>query len=118
MGRRKMMDIEFTRGDTQVFKFQIKDGKENPIALTSEDKLYFTVKQNSNSEEILLQKIYPENIEYLDGYFTFIITSEDTSNLMYGTYNYDIEFKSGDYVKTLGQGTITLTDEITFRSDE
>lgn len=112
------MDIEFIRGDTQFFKFQIKDGEGKQIQLTDVDKLYFTVKQNANSEEILIQKKYPENIQYSDGYFNFVLNSEDTSDLAYGTYNYDIELKSGDYVKTLGQGTITLTEEITFRSDE
>lgn len=112
------MDIEFIRGDTQFFKFQIKDGEGKQIKLTDVDKLYFTVKQNANSEEILIQKKYPENIQYSDGYFYFVLNSEDTSDLAYGTYNYDIELKSGDYVKTLGQGTITLTEEITFRSDE
>lgn len=112
------MDIEFTRGDTQFFKFQIKDGEGNPIQLTSEDKVYFTVKQNANSEDILIQKRYSDDIQYSEGYFNFVLNSEDTSDLAYGTYNYDIELKSGDYVKTLGQGIITLTEEITFRSDE
>ena len=36
----------------------------------------------------------------------------------YREYQYDIELKTGDYVKTLGQGTITLTEEITFKEDE
>lgn len=112
------MDIEFVRGDTQFFRFQVKDGEENPIELKTGDNLYFTVKQNANSEEVLIQKKYPENITYSEGYFNFVLNSEDTSDLAYGTYNYDIELKSGDYVKTLGQGTITLTEEITFRSDE
>ena len=107
------MDIEFIRGDTQFFRFQVKDGEGNPMQLKDGDRLYFTVKQNANSEER-----YPEDIEYSDGYFSFVLNSEDTSDLAYGTYNYDIELKSGDYVKTLGQGTITLTEEITFRSDE
>lgn len=112
------MDIEFIRGDTQFFKFQVKDGEENPIQLKNGDNLYFTVKQNANSEDVLIQKKYPEDIQYSDGYFNFVLNSGDTSNMAYGTYNYDIELKSGDYVKTLGQGTITLTEEITFRSDE
>lgn len=112
------MDIEFTRGDTQFFRFQVKDGEGNPIQLKDGDNLYFTVKQNSNSEDVLIQKKYPDEIQYSDGYFNFVLNSEDTSDMDYGTYNYDIELKSGDYVKTLGQGTITLTEEITFRSDE
>ena len=112
------MDLEFTRGDTQFIKFQLKDGKGNPIALTLDDKLYFTVKQNRNSKKILIQKKYPDSIQYADGYFYFTLESEDTSSLPYGTFQYDIELKSGEYVKTLGLGTISLTDEITFKEDE
>lgn len=112
------MDLEFTRGDTQYIKFELKDGQGNLLELTNTEDLYFTVKQNQNSSKVLFQKRYPEDIEFSEGYYVFEITSEDTSNLAYGTYQYDIELKSGEYVKTLGLGTITLTDEITFRRDE
>ena len=112
------MDLEFTRGDTQFLKFQLKDGNGSPIELTSEDSLYFTVKQNSNSEDALIQKKYPDDITYSEGYFNFELNSEDTSELSYGTYQYDIELKSGDYVKTLGFGTISLSEEITHRRNE
>lgn len=112
------MDLEFTRGDTQFLKFQLKDGLNNPIQPAVEDNIYFTVKQNQNSSKILIQKKYPESMEYTDGYFNFVLNSEDTSELNYGTYQYDIELKSGDYVKTLGFGSITLTEEITHRRDE
>lgn len=112
------MDLEFTRGDTQFLRFQLKDGEGNLMELTESDNLYFTVKQNQNSSNVLIQKKYPESIQYEEGYFIFTLSSEDTSNLAYGTYQYDIELKSGDYVKTLGFGTITLTDEITHRRDE
>jgi hypothetical protein len=117
--KEKNMDLEFTRGDTQVIKFQIKDGYDNPIIPTLSDNVYFTVKQNSNSKKVLIKKEFPENgINYEDGYFYFTLESDDTSNLAYGTYQYDIEFKSEKYVKTLGFGSITLTDEITFKEDE
>ena len=112
------MDFEFIRGDTQVIKFQLKDGEGNLVQLGLTDNLYFTVKQNSNSEEVLLQKTYPNDIKYVDEYYIFTITSEDTSSLAYGSSSYDIELKSGDYVKTLGMGSMTVTDEITFRGDE
>lgn len=112
------MDIEFTRGDTQFLKFQLKDLEGTLIELADEDKLYFTVKQNQYSKKILIQKKYPDSIEYADGYFYFTLNSSDTADLGYGTYQYDIELKSGDFVKTLGLGTITLTEEITHRRDE
>lgn len=112
------MDLEFTRGDTQFIKFQLKDKLENVLYPDENDNIYFTVKQNKNSSKILIQKKYPNSIEHTDGYFIFVLNSEDTSDLPYGTYQYDIELKSGDYVKTLGFGTITLTEEITHRRDE
>lgn len=112
------MDISFTRGDTQFLQFQVKDANGDLIELTDEDVIYFTVKQNSNSKKIIIQKKYPDDISYSDGYFYFVIDSQDTSNLAYGQYQYDIELKSGEYVRTLGMGTIELTEEITFRSDE
>lgn len=112
------MDIEFTRGDTQFLRFQLKDAEGNLIELSENDKVYFTVKQNQNSEDILIQKKFPESISYDDEYYYFTLNSEDTSDLQYGTYQYDIELKSGDYVKTLVFGTITLTEEITHRGNE
>lgn len=112
------MDIEFRRGDTQFFDFPVNDGNGNPAILGETEKIYFTVKQNGNSNERLIQKKYPGDISVSNGVGSFVIESEDTADIPYGTYEYDIEFKSGKYVKTLGDGTITLTEEITHRSDE
>lgn len=112
------MDFEFIRGDTQYIRFKLKDESGEPLQLELTDSLYFTVKKDANSTKKLLQKKYPTDITYQDGYYTFEITSADTSNLAYGDYQYDIEVKMGDMVKTVGQGTITLTEEITFRGDE
>lgn len=112
------MDFEFIRGDTQYIRFQLKDGDGNPIQLTDDEKLYFTVKKDRNSKNVLLQKRYPSDITFSDGYYQFELSSTDTSKLAYGSYQYDIELKIADFVKTLGLGTITLTDEITFQGDE
>ena len=80
------MDIEFTRGDTQFLKFQLKDLEGNELELSEEENLYFTVKQNQHSKKVLIQKKYPDSIEYADGYFYFTLNSVDTTNLAYGTY--------------------------------
>ena len=112
------MDLEFTRGDTQFIRFKLKDGQGNEINLKDEGVLYFTVKKNIHSSKVLIQKKYPANISYKDGYYGFTLNAEDTEKLQYGTYQYDIELKLGYYTKTLGLGTITLTDEITFKEDE
>jgi hypothetical protein len=82
--------------------------------------LYFTVKKNSKSTERAFQKTSTDGIVYGDdGYYHVTITSDDTATLNYGEYGYDIELKTGEgIVKTLIIGTITLTDEFTFKGDE
>ena len=51
--------------------------------------------------------------------YTEVIKIDHHPNVeAYGDYQYDIEVKSEDLVKTIGQGTITLTEEITHRRDE
>lgn len=114
------MDLEFTRGDTQILKLQIKDLDGNILKLTENDELYFTLKQNANSEEVLLQKTLKNNGINLkeDNFYYITLKPEDTSNLGYGTYTYDIEVKSNDFVKTLILATITLTEEVTWKGDE
>ena len=113
------MEFEFIRGDTKKLKFQIKDKNGTILKLDPDrDRLYFTLKAHSNSKKILLQKKFPQNIIFKDDYYYITLLPEDTSDLSYGTYNYDIEIVSGTITKTLLLGTITLTDEITWKGDE
>ena len=114
------MDFEFPRGDTFLFKFKLKDKNGEEIILGNTDRLYFTVKKNSKSTERAFQKTLANGIVYgEDGYYHITITSDDTATLNYGDYGYDIELKTGSgVVKTLIIGTITLTDEFTFKEDE
>lgn len=112
------MDFEFTRGDTFQFKFRIKDKNGEVLPLNQNAEIYFTVKKNRNSKNVLIQKRLNEGIEFRDGFYYVRIDADDTNSLSYGTYNYDIEFKQGNIVKTITLGQITLTDEITFKGDE
>lgn len=115
------MDFEFSRGDTKKFKFRLKDAVGKNLKLGSNDKLYVTFKKNSNSKEIVIQKKLGNGIELNeeDGYYHVTLNSEDTANLDYGTYGYDIELKTSDgLVKTLIIGSITLTEEYTHIGDE
>lgn len=114
------MDIEFPRGDTKILKFKIKDNNGEELQLADTDKLYFTVKKNPRSKDIVMQKTLNKGIEKReDGYYYIKIDSIDTANLSYGTYGYDIEIKTiSGIVKTLLLGEITLTEEYTHRRDE
>ena len=112
------MVIVFTRGDTQIIKFGLKDKAGNDITLAEGDKLYFTVKKTTTSKDVLFQKVYPTNIVIEDGLYKLTIEPTDTDELEYGEYNYDIELKTGTYVKTLIKDKLIITDEVTFAGDE
>ncbi len=119
----KTIDYEFKRGDTtNLKKFRITDKNGEVITLGTTEQLYFTVKKNANSSDVLLQKTIGNGIILgEDGYYHITIESTDTFNLDYGDYQYDIELKSTspkEIVKTIIDGTITLTEEITWRGDE
>lgn len=119
----KVIDYEFKRGDTtNLKKFRITDKNGEVLNLGANDRLYFTVKRNSRDSEVLLQKTIGNGITLgEDSYYHITMEAVDTSSMDYGTYQYDIEFKSispKEIVKTIIEGTITLTDEITWRGDE
>ena len=115
------MDFEFPRGDTKpLLKFKLKDKEGNDIELSDTDKLYFTVKKDAYSTDIVIQKTRGNGITKTDdGYIHVRLESDDTAELDYGTYGYDITIKTtSGIVKTLTIGTITLTEEYTFKGDE
>ena len=114
------MDFEFPRGDTKIFKFQIKDNNGEVLTLSAADKLFFTVKRDPYSSTALFQKTLENGIVLKpDNYYHVTIQPSDTNQLEYGPYGYDIELKTGTgIVKTLIIGSITLTPEYTFAGNE
>ena len=113
------MDIEMIRGDTQPLKFQVKDNNGNILKMDLGDELIFTIKKNYNTKEKILQKKLSDgSIYYESGYYFITLSHEDTANLKYGTYVYDIQLMSAGIVETLVLGTITLTEEVTHIENE
>lgn len=86
--------IEFFRGDTYSRNFSIS-GWNKEIT-----KVYFTVKENTENKQYVLQKRYGEGISLLEennGTITYNITidSTDTDDLKTGfDYEFDIEIHS------------------------
>lgn len=114
----KDFDIEFPRGDTCPLLFELSDLKEHPLNMESAE-IYFTVKKSYNSSEYIFQKKYSRGEIELEGTEgKLIINHNDTADLKYGNYVYDLQFKDGEYVKTLLKGTITLSNESTHLINE
>ena len=114
----KEFDFEFPRGDTQPVSFDITDSQGNELDFT-DTEVYFTMKKNYNTTAYILQKKKTNGEITINGKKgSLVLTHNDTAELNYGSYVYDIQVKSGDYVKTLVLGTITLTNESTFKANE
>ena len=114
--------ISITRGDTQKLSFYRKD-KEGNVIKTTPEAAYFTVKNNTATKDVILQKKLSDmTLDTETGKYSFYILPEDTNNLNYGSYNYDIEIKdtidSIPYVKTISIGTLKITKEVTFAINE
>lgn len=109
--------MKIIRGDTKKCKFQRKDAEGHAI-LTIADKIYFTVKKNNTTLEPIFQKTIDDMTFDESGYYHFTIEPEDTNNLDYGNYYYDIErIYEGDK-KTISRGQFKVDYEITFAGNE
>ena len=112
------MNIELIRGDTLDLKFQRKL-INNEVITSVPDEMYFTVKNNYNEEDYLIQKRLGESITYNeeDNYYYFTIEPEDTDGLEYSSYVYDIEIVKDGKVKTILKGKLKIKQEVTFASN-
>lgn len=99
--------ISFPRGDTFSFVIEITTEDGLPYELKENDKLVFSVKKTSKQKEFLIKK-------EIDSSLTVTLNHEDTSNLPFGTYVYDVQLTSDVYgTKTLIEPTnFILRDEV------
>ena len=80
--------ITLTRGDTAVLRLDITDDKGNPYKLTDSDVVIFTLKRSVMERDVIFQK------SMVDG--KIVIQPQDTANLEYGQYFYDVELTKED----------------------
>ena len=120
MAEPKEYDIEFVRGDTCPITFNLVDAEGNELDIDNAN-IYFTVKNTYNDSNYLFQKTYSGGTITQDGNkFSLTILPTDTESLNYGRYVYDICVVSSDTLvkSTLVRGSITLTNEVTFATNE
>ena len=106
-------NLKFIRGDSCPLKFQIQDVEGNTVLKENLISLYLTCrKTNSKYSEKIFQKDI-NDFNYENDYYFINIEPEDTRELPYDTYNFDIQatFNDGE-VQTL-KSEFTITDEDT-----
>jgi hypothetical protein len=106
--------FSMVRGDTQSFELEIK---ENDTAVTV-DSIYFTVKNDAHTNEVLFQKKLNDGITLSNNIYNIIIDPSDTDELDYGRYAYDIEIIKNSVKKTILVGILEISEEVTFTSNE
>ena len=112
------MRISMPRGDMREQAFSVKLNQE-PF-LDAFDEIYFTVKKTFKDINYLFQKRMTAGdiVSVGDGMFQFIILPEDTNELNFGDYVFDIELVISGRLKRTYVGTLSLTPESTYACNE
>lgn len=111
------LSITMPRGDLETVSFKLESGE---TLYTDADEIYFTVKTTFNKTDYLIQKKLSDGTIILmsDNSYEFKIMPEDTDDLNYGKYVFDIEVVKNGSIKKTFVGDFILTQEVTFAENE
>lgn len=110
-----MNTLKQTRGDTVSYTFQRKDTEGQAIK-TRPEAIFFTVKNTFNTAEICIQKNINQMTMNNDGTWRFTIEHDDTAELPYGVYVFDLQITDNGAVTTVAKGQFKLTQEATWKT--
>lgn len=109
--------MRIIRGDSKTFTFQRKDKDKNVIT-EKPDKMYLTIKQNEFERKALIQKTFDNGIRFEEDTYYVDFVPEDTDNLNFGEYVYDIEIINDDVKKTIKKDMFIIESEVTHKENE
>lgn len=100
--------ITMTRGDTFVADIVMRDSEGYPVVPSEGDEIRFAMKEDYRDPRPLLTKDIPISTMQL------VIEPEDTADLNFGTYVYDIQLTRADgTVDTfIAKAKLKLTEEV------
>lgn len=115
------MVIELIRGDTSdIYKFQRINA--DGVIETKATKMWITFKRTTECKDALFQKTLENGISFSeeDYYYRFKLASDDTCNLEYGNYGFDIKIinESGETKTLLNHGVLRLVTNYTHKENE
>lgn len=105
--------LSMIRGDTESITISIKDTEGELIPLVIGDTVYFTMKKNMNNETKVIQKVITS---FTDGSAIIDLLHDDTKNISFGEYYYDVQvtYENGTVRTVLGPDTFTILGEVTY----
>lgn len=109
--------MKIIRGDNKTFTFQRKDA-DGKVITEKPNKIYLTIKQNEYEKQVLIQKTFDDGIRFENNTYYVDFVPEDTDNLNFGEYVYDIEIINGDVKKTIKKDIFVIESEVTHKENE
>lgn len=92
-------NLKITRGDTGAIRVAVSDAAGEAVPLEDGDTIELTVRERLRSPEKIL---YKKVTEFVYGEALITIHPEDTSNLKFKTYVYDIQLtRANGQVQTI-----------------
>jgi hypothetical protein len=81
--------VSLTRGDSAALRANAEYEDEQPYTVKEDDVVTFTLKKNCGDSEALIEK-------KLTGSNLFHFKPEDTADLAFGKYRYDVQITTAD----------------------
>lgn len=105
--------IEIVRGTTNTFQISVLDASGAPYNLGSAEKIVFGLKKEVKDEALLVVKV----AEILaEGLFQVTLCPEDTCELDYGHYHYDVGLDDGvNFFNIIQDSPFIIVTNVTFR---
>lgn len=99
--------ISMTRGDSLIISFELMQDGEAYIPQDG-DVIRFALKEKISDESVLVEKIIPNDT------MTLTLAPEDTKNLNFGEYRYDVQITYADgFVYTfITDSPFEITNEV------
>ena len=113
------MRVSMPRGDIKLVRFLVQNLDDSQVTV-SFTEIYFTVKKTANDREYYFQKKLTTGgiVKLAPGDYQVRIEPEDTQNMKYGNYKFDIQITYENQVKETFVGDFVLTEEITHPENE
>lgn len=102
--------IRLTRGDTQYINVSITNQSTGEqYQIQQNDTIRFTVKKSVTDRNFIFQKV-------LTGSQDIVINPEDTSEMLFQKYKYDVELTTGegDVFTVIGPADFEVCAEVTY----
>lgn len=111
----KNANIRLVRGTSLTLTVTVTDGDGNPYTMTEQGVVRFGVKQNVTAGEYLVKK---EVTVGENGKYSFQLMPEDTEELPFGIYKYDVGLQEGDhYYNVIPCSDLVLCQNVTHKED-